>query len=114
MTETADYHLLYAINISMLDPMTVFVPGSEVGDGVAWIVVVRDPISKCELLNWFMNFSAGPTTEIEAIDVIPVRAFRVEPVAPLDGMMTVDGESVPFERFQGRVLPQKSKLYAAT
>ena len=50
---------------------------------------------------------------ITGVEIIPVRAFRIEPFKPL-GYMSVDAESVPFGPVQGQILGQKARLFAAT
>ena len=42
--------------------------------------------------------------------LIPVQAFRFEPVAPLDGFMSLDAESVAFEPLQGSILRGKARI----
>ena len=42
--------------------------------------------------------------------LIPVQAFRFEPVFPLDGFMSLDAESVAFEPLQGRILRGKARI----
>eukprot|EP00094_Tigriopus_californicus_P002159 TCALIF_02082-PA protein Name:"Similar to SPHK1 Sphingosine kinase 1 (Homo sapiens)" AED:0.01 eAED:0.01 QI:0/-1/0/1/-1/1/1/0/358 len=112
VVEEGDFRLLYAINISLLDPVSLFAPESKVGDGIAWIVVVRSSITVRETINWTLNLQDGPI-DVEAMEVIPVRAFRIEPLSPSTGILTLDGESVPYGKFQGQVIPKKANLFVS-
>ncbi len=114
VVEMDDYHVAYALNVSMLDPWTCFARDSRPGDGVLWLVLVRASISRMELLRWFASLSEGVSTDFsEAVDLIPVRAFRIEPIDPLEGcVLSLDAESVPFGPVQGRIMPRAAKLKA--
>ena len=46
------------------------------------------------------------------VRIIPVRAFRIEPVRPI-GYMSLDAESVPFGSSQGQILPGKGRIYVS-
>eukprot|EP00095_Tigriopus_kingsejongensis_P002046 snap_masked-scaffold556_size137522-processed-gene-0.20 protein:Tk02046 transcript:snap_masked-scaffold556_size137522-processed-gene-0.20-mRNA-1 annotation:"sphingosine kinase 1-like" len=109
VVEETDFRLVYAVNIALLDSMSLFAPESKVGDGIAWLVVVRSSISLRDTIRWTTNLQEGPI-DVEAMEVIPVRAFRIEPLSPSEGILTVDGESVPFGSFQGQIIPQKARL----
>ncbi len=72
---------MYALNLSMLDPMTLFAPDSRPGDGVMWLVLVRGRITRMQLIKWFTALQEGPDPEavrIGALACIPIRAFRLE------------------------------------
>jgi len=81
-------------------------PSSKVGDGVAWIVLVRGCITRLQLCRWFLALEEGPDFSglPEALSIIPVRAFRVEPLEKgRKGMLSLDAESVHFGPFQVRI-----------
>lgn len=109
-TEIDSYHVVYALNLSMLDPLTVFARESSPGDGVMWLVFVRDGITRLELIRWFSAMSQGPDFDNPSLGIVPVRAFRIEPISPVKGILSLDGESVPFGPVQGQLLPQKGKI----
>ncbi len=115
------YHVVYGLNLSMLDPMTLFAPESSPGDGALWVVLVRGQITRLELINWFMalpdgpDFSGNPT----GLACFPVKAFRFEPIdppppknanEPPPGILSMDAESVHFGSVQGRIMPQAGRL----
>jgi hypothetical protein len=49
---------------------------------------------------------------IPGVELIPIRAFRIEPFKPI-GYMSVDAESVPFGPVQGQILGQKARMLAS-
>ena len=48
MTEEGYYYLVYAINLSMLDPMTILAPDSDINDGIMYLVLVQNTFSRLE------------------------------------------------------------------
>lgn len=103
------FYLVYAINLSLLDPMTLLTPTSEVDDGVMHLVFVRSTMSRLEMIQWFMATGEGGHIGKTGVDIIPVRAFRIDPIGPR-GYMTIDAESVDFGPSQGQILPSKARL----
>ena len=119
--------MVYGLNLSMLDPVTVFAPESQPGDGVLWVVLVRGRITRLQLLRWFTALADGPTPEFLGEDsplaCVPVRAFRFEPLEPPGptaeepelkppGILSLDAESVHFGPVQGRVVPRAARILA--
>ena len=59
---------------------------------------------------WLANSDKGFLEGNPHMRLIPVQAFRFEPVYPLDGFMSLDAESVAFEPLQGRILRGKARV----
>ena len=74
------------------------------------MVLVKNSLSFFKIIGWFMDPSEGPDTSLEGLDLIPIRAFRMEPKHPLDGYLSLDAESYPFGAIQGQILPKKARL----
>ena len=110
VTVEEKFHFVYALNLSLLDSVTCLAPDSKVGDGIMWMVLVKNSLSFFKIIGWFMDPSEGPDTSLEGLDLIPIRAFRMEPKYPLDGYLSVDAESYPFGAVQGQILPKKGRL----
>ena len=104
------FHFVYALNLSLLDSVTCLAPDSKVGDGVMWMVLVKNSLSYLKIIGWFMDPSEGPDTSLDGLDLIPIRAFRMEPKHPLDGYLSIDAESYKFGAVQGQILPKKARL----
>jgi len=104
-----EFRIAYALNLSHLDPATMFAPQSTLGDGVMWLAVVGQ-ITFADSLKWLANSDKGFLKGNPHMRLIPVQAFRFEPVFPLDGFMSLDAESVAFEPLQGRILRGKARI----
>ena len=46
VSEEGWYYLVYAINLSMLDPLTLFAPDSDLNDGVMYLVMIDNSFSR--------------------------------------------------------------------
>ena len=73
------------------------------------------PVSYCTkhskyTCRWLANSDKGFLKGNPHMRLIPVQAFRFEPVSPLDGFMSLDAESVAFEPLQGRILRGKARI----
>jgi len=115
VTEEDEYHVVYALNLPLLDPWTKFAPDSRPGDGVAHIVLVRGCITRMELISWFMALGEGPDFGglPDALSIVAVRAFRVEPLEEdRRGILSLDAESVHFGPFQGQIRPGAGRIFA--
>ena len=112
VTETGKYIMVYAINLSSLDPYTLLVPQSLVNDGILYLVIVRKGIARREMVRWLLHAKEAGHVGKKGFEVIPVRAFRIIPDRPT-GYLSLDAESVPFGSFQGQLLGQKGRILTA-
>lgn len=108
-SEEGRYYLVYAINLSLLDPVTLLAPDSDVDDGIMYLVLVRDSLPRREMIQWFLRTREGGHVGKTGVEIVPVRAFRIEPIRP-SGYMSIDAESVEFGPSQGQILPAKGRL----
>eukprot|EP00096_Caligus_rogercresseyi_P009939 TRINITY_DN3485_c0_g1_i1.p1 TRINITY_DN3485_c0_g1~~TRINITY_DN3485_c0_g1_i1.p1 ORF type:complete len:361 (-),score=60.26 TRINITY_DN3485_c0_g1_i1:442-1524(-) len=108
-SETERYHMIYAENVPLLDPITLMAPHSQLNDGIIWLVLVREGMGRLDMIDWLLNTARGKHQGKPGVELIPVRAFRIEPIEP-QGYLTVDGESFEFGNVQGQILPSKAKL----
>ena len=46
VSEEGWYYLVYAVNLSMLDPLTLFAPDSDLNDGVMYLVMIDNSFSR--------------------------------------------------------------------
>ena len=82
-------------------------------DGVIWLVMVRDSMPRKEMVQWLMNaFEAGHVGKT-GVELVPVRAFRIDPVRPR-GYLSIDAESFKFGPVQGQILPSKANLLTSS
>ena len=112
VTEEGNYYLVYACNLSLLDPITLLAPDAKVDDGILYLVLVRSSMSRLEMVQWFLKTEEGGHVGKTGVEVIPTRAFRIEPIRP-QGYMSVDAESVEFGPSQGQIIPGKGRLFVS-
>ncbi len=62
------------------------------------------------MIQWFLETSNAGHIGKTGVEVIPMRAFRIDPVGPTRGYMSLDAESVEFGPSQGQILPSKGRL----
>ena len=65
------------------------------------------------MIKWLLNTQDAAHVGLPGVRVIPVQAFRIEPVSPEDGFLSVDAESYNFKPVQGQILPNKAHLLSA-
>ena len=53
------------MNLSLLDPITLFAPESKLGDGVLWLVKILEGMSRLEMINWLLNTQVQSRLSIE-------------------------------------------------
>ena len=109
VTETGRYFLVYASNLSLMDPITLLAPESQPNDGVIWLVTVRDSMPRKEMIQWFLDTKNAGHVGKTGVDLVPVRAFRIDPIRPR-GYLSIDAESFEFGTVQGQILPGKAKV----
>ena len=110
VTEKGQYLLVYAINLSLLDPVNLLAPKSKVDDGVMWLVIVKSSIQRKDMVDWMMNMKSGGHVNKPGVEMIPIRAFRIEPIRP-SGYLSIDGESFKFGPVQGQLLARRARLF---
>ena len=110
VSEVGQYLLVYAINLCLLDPVNLLAPKSRVDDGVMWLVIVRSSIQRKDMIDWMMNMKNGGHVNKPGVEMIPIRAFRIEPIRP-SGYLSIDGESFKFGPVQGQLLAKRARLF---
>ena len=112
VTEVGQYLLVYAINLCLLDPVNLLAPKSTVDDGIMWLVIVRSSIQRKDMVDWLMNMKTGGHVNKPGVEMIPIRAFRIDPIRP-PGYLSIDGESCKFGPVQGQLLAKRARLFRA-
>ncbi|XP_031787619.1 sphingosine kinase 2 isoform X2 [Nasonia vitripennis] len=82
-----------------------FAPRAKIADGIIWLLIIRAGISRTNLLQFMLGFSTGTHLSTPGVEMIPVRAFRIEPAEDTNGLLTVDGEKVDYGPLQGEIFP---------
>lgn len=77
---------------------------SGLDDGVLWLFLIREGISRLRMLQIMLAFSEGDHVKYPEVEMIPITAFRLEPLSQ-KGIMLVDGEQVESGIIQAEILP---------
>lgn len=89
-----------------------FAPNAGINDGKIHLLVLRAGLSRTQLLSFLLGLSSGQHLEItsELIQMIPVKAFRLEPDASESGVMAVDGEKIEYGPLQAEIFPNLAQI----
>ena len=78
-------------------------------DGVMWLFMIRKGISRSRMLRIMMGFAEGTQINFPEAEMIPVTAFRMEPLGE-KGVMIVDGEQIESGTIQAEILPSFANI----
>lgn len=81
----------------------------SIGSGSIRIMWIDGNITRRRVFNMMTSAESGKHTELDEVYRIDVKAFRLEPLSP-PGIMTVDGEVVPYGTMQAQVHPQLARV----
>ena len=113
VSEEGEYYLVYITKCSLIDPITLLAPDSKLDDGISWLITIKSTFTRKDMIKWLLNTQDAAHVGLPGVRVIPVQAFRIEPVSPEDGFLSVDAESYNFKPVQGQILPNKAHLLSA-
>ena len=97
--------------LSHLSADTVVAPDASMNDGYIYIGIIREGVSRLDVLT-MMSEAAEVKNHGVAYDLverIKVKAFRLTPLTN-DGIMTVDGERVPYGPIQAHAMPCAARV----
>lgn len=112
-TEEGEYVMVHAAYTTHLSSDCFFAPDSRLNDGIIYLVIIRGGVGRSQLTHLLLGMSSGthlPKEPNRYIEVVPVRAFRIEPSPDKEGIMAVDGERVDYGPLQGEILPGMIKV----
>lgn len=115
ITVEDDFVLIYAVHQSHITSSLQCSPWSRLADGVMFLFTIRrgsfpnKKIQKATIAQFLLKMDKGEHIYLPGVEMIPVRAFRIEPLEE-KGWMTVDGESVPRGVMQASVLPSMVRI----
>jgi len=83
---------------------------AHVGCGTIYLIYAEANITgRLDLFKMIDKMAKGSHTEMSMIHVVEAKAFRIEPTDG-PGMMTLDGEEVPYGPLQAQVHPQMGRV----
>lgn len=107
-----DFVLAIGVFLTHIGPDAMAAPDCKFDDGVIHLGLIRGNISRSDMLTIFLKMEDGSHISSPFMEMIPVKAFRIEPLDSRQGYMTVDGEEVEFGPIQAQVLPKLGRLMA--
>ncbi|KAG7189699.1 hypothetical protein KM043_017367 [Ampulex compressa] len=100
-----EFVMVHAAYQSHLGQDYFFAPRARLSDGIIWILIVKAGITRSSLLQFLLGLSSGTHLACAGVDMIPVKAFRIEPEDSTGGHLTVDGEEVDYGPLQAEIFP---------
>ncbi|KAI9829702.1 MAG: sphinganine kinase lcb4 [Phylliscum demangeonii] len=110
----------YAGNMAYMTADGNFFPAALPNDGTLDLICVDGNISRLSAMKTFLAISSAKIFDLAHVSYRKVVAYRVVPKGQANGLISIDGERVPFEPFQaevhqalGTVLSRTGHLYEA-
>ncbi|KAK1135772.1 hypothetical protein K0M31_000346 [Melipona bicolor] len=97
-----EFIMVHAAYQSHLGQDYFFAPRAKLADGIIWLMIVKAGITRANLLQFLLGLSNGSHVTRSGVDMIPVKAFRIEPEGT-NGYITVDGEKVDYGPLQAEI-----------
>lgn len=94
-----------------IGPDMMVAPSAMMDDGIIYLLIVRQPITRLQSLNLMKQLEDGSHVRNPIADLIPVTAFRLVPEQP-KGNIVVDGELIDYGPIQAQVLPRAARIMA--
>ncbi|XP_066590910.1 sphingosine kinase 1-like [Prorops nasuta] len=98
-----EFVMVHAAYQSHLGQDYFFAPHAKLADGIIWLLIVKAGITRASLLQFLLGLSTGTHLNCPGVDMIPVKAFRIEPEENETGHLTVDGEEVDYGPLQAEI-----------
>ncbi|XP_033215848.1 sphingosine kinase 2-like isoform X2 [Belonocnema kinseyi] len=100
-----EFVMVNAAYLSHLAQDIFFAPHSRLADGIIWLLIIKAGISRSHLLQFLLGLSTGSHLTVPGVEMIPVKAFRIEPAEGTSGYLVVDGENVDYGPIQAEMFP---------
>ncbi|XP_045464751.1 sphingosine kinase 2-like [Harmonia axyridis] len=108
------YLMVHASYQSHLSEDCLFVPDAKLNDGLIWLLIIHAGTKRSQLLQFLLGLSTGAhlnfISKHSKIQLLPVKAFRLEPDPSEQGYITVDGELVEYGPIQAEIFPELGRV----
>ncbi|GFU30022.1 sphingosine kinase 2 [Nephila pilipes] len=104
-----EFVMVFACHQTHLASDVLFAPEAKMDDGIMWLIVIKAGVSRAQAMYFLASLQTGDHVHIPYVDVIPIHAFRLEPLRD-DSYLTVDGEVIPCCNIQAEVLPSIARV----
>ncbi|EZA53682.1 hypothetical protein DMN91_007771 [Ooceraea biroi] len=109
-TVQGEFVMVHAAYQTHLGQDYFFAPRATLADGVIWLLIVKAGITRANLVQFLLGLSSGTHLTCSGVDMVPVKAFRIEPVEGTTGHITVDGEEVDYGPLQAEIFPSLASV----
>lgn len=109
-TFTDQFILIWAMNVPWADSTMKAAPGINIDDGAMQVLIVREGISRRQLISAFLKLATGEHLCCPQIESYQVQQFRLEPLSQ-NGIIAVDGEPVQYAPIEVEILPQIGRVF---
>lgn len=103
--DQGEFVMVHAAYQSHLGQDYFFAPRAKLADGIIWLLIIKAGITRANLLQFLLGLSTGTHVNCSGVNMIPVKAFRIEPAEGTSGHLTVDGEEVDYGPLQAEIFP---------
>lgn len=108
ITIEGEFIYITAIMVSHVSRGTMGDPNLRMGSGKMTLVYTMSSMSRLTLLEVLAGSEKGKHMEMDEVNVVSARAFRLEPITE-PGMLTVDGEVIEYVPIQVQVHRQLAR-----
>ncbi|XP_033196767.2 sphingosine kinase 2 isoform X2 [Bombus vancouverensis nearcticus] len=105
-----EFVMVHAAYQSHLGQDYFFAPRAKLADGIIWLMIIKAGITRANLLQFLLGLNNGTHVTRSGVDMIPVKAFRIEPEEGANGYITVDGEKVDYGPLQAEIFPSLASV----
>lgn len=102
--------MVHASYQSHLSEGCIFAPDAKLNDGIIWLLIIHSGTTRSQLLQFLLGLSDGShinsVSKSDTIELLAVKAFRIEPDKSENGYLTVDGELVDYGPIQAEIFPE--------
>ena len=115
VTEVGTYIGAMVTNVPYIAQDFFMAPHTKIDDNQLCLVIFRGNMTRANLLKSLLTIEKGKHVGIPGIELIPVKAFRIEPVGKdndLKGAMNIDGELIESGPIQCHIMQSAAKIYS--
>jgi sphingosine kinase len=105
----SDYVTIWAMNVAWAAHNVKAAPQAERNDGKMDILIIRQQMSRWQLLRAFLKTSTGEHVDAPQIEYYKIAGLSLDPIHPL-GMISLDGEALPTRATRIEVMPGLGRI----
>ncbi|XP_018008074.1 sphingosine kinase 2 isoform X2 [Hyalella azteca] len=108
-TIKGEFLLVYVVYQSHISSSVMMIPEAAPDDGIMWLILMPGSMSRPAIAKVLLQLDNGMYARVPGVRLIPVTGVRIVP-HDTQGLLTIDGESIPFEPIHAQVLPGLARV----